>query len=289
MQEHVTRAMVYYLAVLCVAKYRRILDSVGKDEGAGTPSDSLPTPGDDAGGGLDEGGQNNQISDEEKQHSVQPGEGGHRSNHMLEEGGQSDQTPREGGQSDQTPREGGQSDQTPREGGQSDQTPREGGQSTEQSDRRGIQRLHSVETDSSTTPDLDQAFRFPTPEEVGPESSVPSSVTFYTQAMDASEQIEVALKLVGPFLCRLLVANRSMLSRVLVGTDGRSLLTDGTIHTLSTVCMRIHGQCNTHSPLCACEYTDSAIHTLHCACEYTDGAIHTLHCAYLSTVYVHSS
>ena len=261
------RAMVYYLAVLCVAKYRRILDSVGKDEGTDTPSDSLPTPGDDAGGGLDEGGHNNQISDEEKQHSVQPGEGGHRSNHMLEEGGQSDQTPREGGQSDQTLREGGQSDQTLREGGQSDQTLREGGQSdqtlreggqsdqtlreggqsdqtrregaqsTEQSDRRGIQRLHSVETDSSITPDLDQAFRFPTPEEVGPESSVPPSVTFYTQAMDASEQIEVALKLVGPFLCRLLVTNRSMLSRVLVGTDGRSLLTDGTIHTLSTVCM----------------------------------------------------
>lgn len=183
--------MVYYFSVLCVAKYRSILDVVGRDEtAAGVLSEPVPPPGENV-GGNDQGDQ--QISDEGGPNSVFSGEGG---NYVPAAEGSHELGHRE-----------------------------------VKNDVKNTQRLRSVDTDCSTTPDLDQVFHFPSPEgeSGGGESSMPASVTFYRQSRDTSEQIEMALKLVGPFLCRLLVTNRSSLSRVLVGSDGRSLLTDGTI------------------------------------------------------------
>lgn len=56
---------------------------------------------------------------------------------------------------------------------------------------------------------------------------IPSSLSLHAHALDISDQIEAAVSLVGPFLCRLLVEHKSSLSKVLVGTDGRLLLSDG--------------------------------------------------------------
>ena len=56
---------------------------------------------------------------------------------------------------------------------------------------------------------------------------VPASVTFYRQSMDTSEQIREALRIVGPFLCEVFVRERSGLARLLVGSDGKGLLNDG--------------------------------------------------------------
>lgn len=55
-----------------------------------------------------------------------------------------------------------------------------------------------------------------------PPAVLPSSHT-----IDISEQIDASLKLVGSFLCQLLTEHRSMLVKILVGTDGRQLLSDG--------------------------------------------------------------
>ena len=44
---------------------------------------------------------------------------------------------------------------------------------------------------------------------------------------DISEQINTSLRLVGSFLCKLLTEHRSMLVKVLVGADGRQLLSEG--------------------------------------------------------------
>ena len=63
---------------------------------------------------------------------------------------------------------------------------------------------------------------------VGVEQSItPPSLMSFSKATDLSEQIEATLKLVGPFLCQLLVEQKGMLSKVLVAADGRHLLTDG--------------------------------------------------------------
>lgn len=59
------------------------------------------------------------------------------------------------------------------------------------------------------------------------ESPVPSSLSLHAHALDISEQIEAAVSVIGPFLCHLLVEHRSSLSKVLVGADGRVLLSDG--------------------------------------------------------------
>lgn len=48
-----------------------------------------------------------------------------------------------------------------------------------------------------------------------------------TSSLDISEQVESSMKLVGPFLCELLVEHKVILSRVLVGADGRLLVSDG--------------------------------------------------------------
>ena len=194
MQDHIARAMVYYLAVLCVSKYRSILEAVGKDQSREVVSEPS-SPEKTVGGDLEGGSQNHQVSVEGGQIGVHFGDNNRES----------------------------QKEQVPAGNDEEEE---------EQIDAKNIQRPKSVETDCSTTPDLDQAFHFPSLEGaavVGGESSMPASVTFYRQSMDTSEQIEVALKLVGPFLCHLLVTYKSILSKVLVGSDGRPLLTDGTM------------------------------------------------------------
>ena len=63
-----------------------------------------------------------------------------------------------------------------------------------------------------------------------PEQSLaPSSFTLRTHALDISEQVEAAMEMTGPFICQLLIEHKSLLSKVLVGADGKSLLTDGTV------------------------------------------------------------
>ena len=63
-----------------------------------------------------------------------------------------------------------------------------------------------------------------------PEQSLaPSSFTLRTHALDISEQVEAAMEMTGPFICQLLIEHKSLLSKVLVGADGKSLLTDGMV------------------------------------------------------------
>ena len=59
------------------------------------------------------------------------------------------------------------------------------------------------------------------------QSLVPSSFTLRTHALDISEQVEAAMEMTGPFICQLLIEHKSLLSKALVGADGKSLLTDG--------------------------------------------------------------
>ena len=62
----------------------------------------------------------------------------------------------------------------------------------------------------------------------GPDQSlIPSSFTLHAHALDISEQVEAAMELTGPFICQLLVEHKSLLSKIFVGADGKSLLTDG--------------------------------------------------------------
>ena len=268
MQDHIVRAVVYYLVVLCVAKYRSILESVGKDK---LGEDTTSEPSSPAQGGLDGGGKQNQMFGEGGQNFRPPGEGGRRVEEKKDNKNMTtndDQLSGEGGRNFGPPGEGSRrveekkdnknmttnDDQLSGEGGRNFGPPGEGSRNVEESrkdenltasdatsDVRGIQRPQSVSSDYSTTPDLDQAFHFPTPEEGAMagrggegEQSMPVSVTFYRQSMDTSEQIELALKLVGPFLCQLLVSHRAALSRLLVGSDGRPLLTDGRIELTCT-------------------------------------------------------
>ena len=232
MQDPIVRAVVYYLVVLCVAKYRSILESVGKDK---LGEDTTSEPSSPAQGGLDGGGKQNQMSGEGDRNFGPPG--GRR---VEEKKDNKNMTTND----DQLSGEGGRNFGPPGEGSRNVEESRKDENLTASdatSDVRGIQRPQSVSSDYSTTPDLDQAFHFPTPEEGAMagrggegEQSMPVSVTFYRQSMDTSEQIELALKLVGPFLCQLLVSHRAALSRLLVGSDGRPLLTDGRIELTCT-------------------------------------------------------
>lgn len=62
-------------------------------------------------------------------------------------------------------------------------------------------------------------------------SIVPSAISMQTDSQDTSEQIEASMELVGPFLCVLLLEHKAVLSKVLVGTDGRLLISDGKVGT----------------------------------------------------------
>ena len=64
-----------------------------------------------------------------------------------------------------------------------------------------------------------------------------------SSSLDISEQVGVSMKLVGPFLCELLVEHKAVLSKVLVGADGRQLLSDSESSVLSVPC-----------PWCGCGY-----------------------------------
>ena len=159
---------VYFLAVLCVSKYRSILESVTQDLTEETPAPPVE------------------------------GTTGNRGNQTSSDPPSVDNGPPTGG-----------------------------------TQERVIERSISVETDATATPDLAQTFHFPTVPErevgvaCGSEGAVPASVMFYRQSMDTSEQITEALRFVGPLLCEVLVRERSGLARLLVGSDGRTLLNDG--------------------------------------------------------------
>ena len=58
-------------------------------------------------------------------------------------------------------------------------------------------------------------------------SIFPSAVSVQADPADTSEQIAASMEVVGPFLCELLLEHKAMLSKVLVGTDGRLLISDG--------------------------------------------------------------
>ena len=63
------------------------------------------------------------------------------------------------------------------------------------------------------------------------QSILPSSLLPSTHStLDISEQISAAMQRVVPFLCQLLLDHKAILVKVLVGTDGRPLLTDGEYH-----------------------------------------------------------
>ena len=162
---------VYFLAVLCVSKYRSILESVTQDLTEETPAPPVE------------------------------GTTGNRGNQTSSDPPSEDNGPPTGG--------------------------------TQEREERVIERSISVETDATATPDLAQTFHFPTVPErevgvaCGSEGAVPASVMFYRQSMDTSEQITEALRFVGPLLCEVLVRERSGLARLLVGSDGRTLLNDG--------------------------------------------------------------
>lgn len=68
-----------------------------------------------------------------------------------------------------------------------------------------------------------------TTDETAEGSSISSSLHQQqsTSSPDISEQVKASMNLVVPFLCELLVEHKAVLSRVLVGADGRILVSDG--------------------------------------------------------------
>lgn len=84
--------------------------------------------------------------------------------------------------------------------------------------------LEMSQMESSFMPHREQALSYLQEPE---ESLVPTTFTLQAHALDISEQVEAAMQLTGPFICQLLLEHKSLLSKVLVGADGKSLLTDG--------------------------------------------------------------
>ena len=90
------------------------------------------------------------------------------------------------------------------------------------------QRTADTESSLQGTSEADRGLSFiPGVEQsILPSSLLPSTHT----TVDTSEQISAAMKLVVPLLCQLLLDHKAILVKVLVGTDGRPLLTDGEYH-----------------------------------------------------------
>lgn len=61
----------------------------------------------------------------------------------------------------------------------------------------------------------------------GAEGFVHSPAVLPPHNTDVTEQIQTSLGLVGSFLCKLLTEHRSLLVKLLVGADGRQLLSEG--------------------------------------------------------------
>ena len=61
------------------------------------------------------------------------------------------------------------------------------------------------------------------------DSIIPRLLSVQSDSQDVSEQIAASMELVGPFLCDMLMEHKSLLSKVLVGTDGRVLISDGNV------------------------------------------------------------
>ena len=102
----------------------------------------------------------------------------------------------------------------------------ESGNVTGEAAQAGYQKTVSTSSAESvpSTPEFDKALSFATRME---QSVLPSAFTPYVLITDVSDQVEVTLKLVGPFLCRLLLEHKTILSKVFLAADGRQLLTDG--------------------------------------------------------------
>ena len=217
LQERIAKATVYFLAILCVSKYRSILEAVGQDIAEDAPTVAT-TNEEDGGRGADEG---TQISTEgEKFDPPSAGEDSIINSRNQEKGERKPSLEAVDGNTEKGV-----------EGEKEEEDVGEG--EKERNSEGDIQRPMSVETDATATPDLEQTFHFPVdgeraaPSVAGGAGPVPASVVFYRQSMDTSEQIRAALTVVGPFLCRVLVGQRSGLGRLLVGSDGRPLLNDG--------------------------------------------------------------
>ena len=95
-----------------------------------------------------------------------------------------------------------------------------------------------VETHPQTTADVESSLQGTSGADRGlsfipgvEQSILPSSLLPSTHStLDISEQISAAMRHVVPFLCQLLLDHKAILVKVLVGTDGRPLLTDGEYH-----------------------------------------------------------
>lgn len=92
--------------------------------------------------------------------------------------------------------------------------------------------LQPESTAETPSTDREEPHELETVQEVE-EPLIPSSLSLHAHALDISEQIEAAVSVVGPFLCQLLVEHRSSLSKVLVGADGRVLISEGEILLLA--------------------------------------------------------
>ena len=215
------------MAILCVSKYRSILEAVGRD----LTEEAPPTTADEGRGA----GEGTQISNEGGRPGSSPAVG--------EEGASVSQNQERESEKIHEPVDG-DTEKAPKEKTLKKEEEEEEKENPE--DREGgIERPMSVETDTTATPDLERTFHFPVggegaaaagsvagpavkeEEEEGEGGAVPASVVFYQQSMDTSEQIRAALRKVGPFLCTVLVGQRSGLGKMLVGSDGRPLLNDG--------------------------------------------------------------
>ena len=58
------------------------------------------------------------------------------------------------------------------------------------------------------------------------EEATPQSPRMSPPSVDVSEQVTTSMKLVGPFLCELLLEHKVVLTKVLVAADNRPLLSD---------------------------------------------------------------
>lgn len=92
---------------------------------------------------------------------------------------------------------------------------------------RSESREDSVESSLESAGDVRDGTAENTATLFGTEGLLHSPALLPPHSTDVSEQIGTSLQLVGSFLCKLLTENRGVLTKVLVGADGRQLLTEG--------------------------------------------------------------
>ncbi len=89
------------------------------------------------------------------------------------------------------------------------------------------------------------------------EGEEPQSPRLSMSSVDVSEQVSASMKLVGPFLCELLVGYKAALTKVLVTSDGRQLLSDS-----ESVCTCVYTTCD----LYMCMYV-ACMYACMCMCD----------------------